>query len=86
MIMKYGIGNNSNNQSVCANCGKILMDINSINYCSNCGAPLTPIAISNFLTEIEKINDSLLADLKSIAIENKTDRLSEILKIYNEDI
>ena len=84
--MKYGIDSNANNQTVCANCGKVLGELGSINYCSDCGAPLTPIAISNYLQEIDNINASFVADLKSIAIKNKTDRLSEILKIYNEDI
>ena len=83
--MKYGISISEQGHYKCANCGQSVNDINTFNYCSNCGAPLSPTAIANYIDSFDNERLLLINDLKSIAIENKTDRLSEILKIYNDE-
>lgn len=82
--MKYGL-ENINSKTVCANCGSEV-SIYDDDFCRACGAPLSPNAIANFLDEIDKINQSLIEDLKSIAKENNTDKFSEIIEVYKNEI
>ena len=85
--MKYGIEQNENLIFKCANCGEIISNNGELNknYCSNCGAPLTPIAIADYEDNKVKVRNQVISMLTNIALENKSDSLLEVLKVYNED-
>lgn len=78
--MKYGINQNAIGIT-CANCGKSAEDKK---FCENCGAPLTIAAIAEYEENNQKTKEDVINTLKHIAVEHKTDSLSEILKIYND--
>lgn len=78
--MKYGIDMNAAGDT-CANCGKPAEDYD---FCPHCGAPLTISAIGDYEENKENLIKNVLNSLKTIAKENKTDSLKDVLKIFND--
>ena len=78
--MKYGINQKAIGKT-CANCGK---EVKDENFCKYCGAPLTISAIASYEENNEEIVKNVFTALKKIAVEYKTDSLSNILRIYND--
>lgn len=81
--MNYGI-KEEENFLLCANCENVISENGTIpfNYCPNCSNPLTLDAITQ--TEQNKISfeKNVLDSLMEIAKQNKTNALTDVLKVY----